>query len=155
MQQLQFLLLKDNPAANDLPDGDSGIEGRSIRKRGPGGAAKKRGSKKRPLLHSYGGYEWTAEEHDGFVVDALLGKLVAGGTTSYANLDKVQAGTLIYQVMWSGFPADLLLYEPAKNIGSQLVADFEAAEVEEAAQAEADAREEAELEADVRQGMGG
>ena len=43
---------------------------------------------------------------------------------------------------WSGFPADLWYYEPAKNLGTEIVAAFGEAEV---AQAAAEAKEEADL----------
>ena len=44
--------------------------------------------------------------------------------------------------MWSGFPADLLYYGPAKNLSTNLVAAFGEAEV---AQAAAEAEEEADM----------
>jgi len=52
------------------------------------------------------------------------------------------AGTVLYRIVWSGFPADLWYYEPAKNLGTDLVAAFGEAEV---AQAAAEAKEEADL----------
>ena len=85
------------------------------------------------------------EEEINFEVDALVGRLVADGMTSYANQRVASAGTVLYRVVWSGFPADLLWYEPAENLGTDLVATFRGAEAAEAAQAEAEAREEAAL----------
>jgi len=82
------------------------------------------------------------EEENNFEVDALVGRLVADGTTSYANQRVASAGTVLYRFVWSGFPADLLWYEPAENLGTDLVATFREAE---AAQAEAEARKEAAL----------
>ena len=67
-------------------------------------------------------------------------RLVADGTTSYANQRLAPAGTVLYRIVWSGFPADLCYYEPAKNLGTDLVAAFGEAEV---AQAAAEAKEEA------------
>jgi len=96
-------------------------------------------------VRTYGCYEWTVEEENNFEVDALVGRLVADGTTSYANQRVASAGTVLYRVVWSGFPADLLWYEPAENLGTNLVATFREAEAAEAAQAEAEAREEAAL----------
>jgi len=113
-------------------------------------------------MRTYEGYEWTEEEEENFEVDALVGRLVADGTTRYANQGVASAGTVLYRVVWSGFPADLLWYEPAKNLGTDLVAAFRAAEEAEAAQAAAEAKEEADLleleaaDAAARsQGMGG
>ena len=48
------------------------------------------------------------EEKSNFEVDALVGRLVADGTTSYANQRVASASTVLYRVVWSGFPADLL-----------------------------------------------
>jgi len=69
-------------------------------------------------------------------------RLVADGTTSYVNQRLASAGTVLYRIVWSGFPADLWYYEPAKNLGADLVAAFREAEV---AQAAAEAKEEADL----------
>jgi len=69
-------------------------------------------------------------------------RLVADGTTSYANQRLASAGTVLHRIVWSGFPADLWHYEPAKNLGADLVAAFGEAEV---AQAAAKAKEEADL----------
>ena len=96
-------------------------------------------------MRTYEGYKRTEEEEENFEVDALVGKLVADGTTRYANQVVASAGTVLYRVVWSGFPADLLWYEPAKNLGTDLVAAFRAAEEAEAAQAAAEAKEEAGL----------
>ena len=94
--QLQSLLLEADPAANDLPEGDSGIKGRLIQRRVAGGKRKK------GKLQTYEGYEWTVEEENDFEVDALVGRLVADGTTRYANQGVASAGTVLYRVVWSG-----------------------------------------------------
>ena len=52
------------------------------------------------------------------------------------------AGTVLHSIVWSGFPADLWYYEPAKNLGTDLVAASGEAEV---AQAAAEAKKEADL----------
>jgi len=71
-------------------------------------------------------------------------RLVADGTTLYANQLLASAGTVFYRIVWSGFPADLWYYEPVKNLGlgADLVAAFGEAEVMQAA---ADAKEGADL----------
>jgi len=52
-------------------------------------------------------------------------RLVADGTTSYANQRLASAGMVLYRIVWSGFPVDLFwYYEPAKNLGADLVAAF-------------------------------
>eukprot|EP00965_Chrysotila_dentata_P241693 6204427-Pleurochrysis_carterae.AAC.4 len=57
MLQLQMLLLEADEDANNLEDGDSSINGRSIWCR-----ATVRGRKPRRGLRSYMGYKWTEEE---------------------------------------------------------------------------------------------
>eukprot|EP00962_Isochrysis_galbana_P051251 scaffold22626_cov108-Isochrysis_galbana.AAC.2 len=91
---LQTLLLQADSSANDLPEGDSGIEGRNIKRKArvAGGGKKKR---KRPAgVTEYMGYEWTKEEEDEFEVEAIVGKVVADGSTAYANQGKAARGTL-------------------------------------------------------------
>ena len=39
------------------------------------------------------------EEENNFEVDALVGRLVAEGTTSYANQRVASAGTVLYRVV--------------------------------------------------------
>eukprot|EP00965_Chrysotila_dentata_P189795 6173513-Pleurochrysis_carterae.AAC.3 len=78
--QLQTLLLEADEDANNLDDGDSGIDGQSVRSHLIG-----RSRKRRRGLTSYMGYEWTEEEKDAFQVEGIVGKVVAGGRTAYAN----------------------------------------------------------------------
>ena len=49
-------------------------------------------------------------------------------------------------VPWKDYPPDLVWFEPAENIGEELLADFEARATAEAAEDEAAAHEDAELE---------
>eukprot|EP00965_Chrysotila_dentata_P154725 5112460-Pleurochrysis_carterae.AAC.1 len=58
--QLQTLLLEADKDANDLNDGDSGIDGRSVRRRSTSR------SRSRRALTSDMGYEQTEEEEDAF-----------------------------------------------------------------------------------------
>ena len=83
---LQSLLLAADSKANDLPDGESGITGRNVKRkaRQPGGG----GSRKRKQRghRAFCGYEWAEEEEDDFEVEAIVGKVVADGKTHYSNL---------------------------------------------------------------------
>ena len=47
--------------------------------------------------------------------------------------------------MWKDYPPDLVWYEPALNVSSELVAEYETLVAAEAAADEAEALEEAEL----------
>ena len=153
--QLQTLLLEADPEANDLADGDGGIDGRSVKRKarsggaadggGGGGKGKGKGKKRRRGVTEYMGYEWTAEEEDDFEVEALVGKVTADGATSYANQGKAPKGTVLYRIVWKGYPADMAWYEPPENLGEELLAEFEARVAEEEAADAAAAREEAEL----------
>eukprot|EP00965_Chrysotila_dentata_P052826 1752392-Pleurochrysis_carterae.AAC.5 len=73
--QLQTLLLKANEDANDIQEGDSGIDGRGVRRR-----ATVRGRKRRRGLRSYTvhmGYEWTKEAEEKCEVQAVVCKGLA------------------------------------------------------------------------------
>ena len=54
-----------------------------------------------------------------------------------------QEGTILYRIVWKDYPPDLVWFEPAENIGEQLLDDFEARATAEAAEDEAAAREDA------------
>ena len=142
--QLQAVLSEAHgSAANDLPDGDSGIEGRNVKRKARSeGSGKK---KKRRKGTEYMGYCWTAEEEDDFEVEAIVGMLTADGKSSYANQGKAKAGTVLYRIVWKDFPPDMVWYEPAENLGDELLAQYEG-QLE--AEAQLDAEEAAELAAE-------
>ena len=79
--QLQTLLLEADPKANDLDAGDSGIEGRAVKRR----AAAGKGSRKRKKagITSYCGFEW--DDSDEFDVECIVGKVTTDGRTHYGN----------------------------------------------------------------------
>jgi hypothetical protein len=140
--QLQTLLLEADPNANDLPAGDSGIEGRNIKRKSSGGGSSRK--RKKGMVY-YMDYEWTAEEEDTFEVETIVGMITADGTTSYANQGKAKKGTILYRIVWKDYPPDLVWYEPAGNLGEELIAAFDARMADETAADEAAAREDAEL----------
>jgi hypothetical protein len=74
-----------------------------------------------------------------------VGKVIADGTTTYANQGKAKKGSILYRVVWKTYPPDMVWYEPASNLGAGWVAEYEAGVAVEAAEDEAAAREEAEL----------
>eukprot|EP00965_Chrysotila_dentata_P022347 739439-Pleurochrysis_carterae.AAC.1 len=97
--QLQTLLIEANEDANDLEDGDSGINGRSVQRR-----AAVRGRKLRRGLRSYMGDAWT-EEEEAFEVEAVVGKVEADGQTAYAIQGRVAAGVVLYRIVGPSLPA--------------------------------------------------
>ena len=75
---------------------------------GGGGGGKKKGGKKRSRANiiSLHGWEWEASEE--FVIERLIGKMVAdGGDVPGREGEKVPAGTVLYKVLWEGFPPEI------------------------------------------------
>ena len=84
--QLQALLHEADPkGANDLGDGDSGIEGRAIRRKAVPGEHQKRGKgkRKKTTAQTYMGYEFDNDAD--YNLDAIVGHLTTDGKTEYAN----------------------------------------------------------------------
>eukprot|EP00965_Chrysotila_dentata_P080460 2654846-Pleurochrysis_carterae.AAC.2 len=74
MFQLQTLLLKTDTAENDLPEGDSGVDGRSVKRkaRAPAGGDNRR----RKAGHlSCQDHERTQGEADNFMAEAIICKV--------------------------------------------------------------------------------
>jgi hypothetical protein len=117
---------KFGAAANDLADGDSGVEGRGVRRRkvgGAGGKGKKRG---RTGICSLHGWEWGADEL--FEIDSLIGKMVADGG-DVPGRTRVPAGTVLYKVLWAGFPPEIATWEEEDDIPCgeiDFIAEYEA-----------------------------
>ena len=150
--QLQLLIFeKFGAGANDLKDGDSGVEGRGVRRRkvegggGGGGGGKKKGGKKRSRANiiSLHGWEWEASEE--FVIERLIGKMVAdGGDVPGREGEKVPAGTVLYKVLWEGFPPEIATWEEEDQIPCgevDFVEQYEASLAEEEAEGEAEAED--------------
>ena len=83
--QLQALLNEADPlGANDLEDGDSGIEGRAVRRKAAAPAGGRgRGRGKRKKVQTYMGYEW--DHCADYNLDAIVGHVVTDGAAEYAN----------------------------------------------------------------------
>ena len=128
MLQLQALMLDSEGAgANDLLPGDSEIPVRGVRsKASNGGHTPKK--QKRIKVTSYGGYEWTDDDHFKLTAIGIVGYVIVDGNTSYANQvrlpaiprpfllshaltswqGKPKAGTKLDRTIWADFPPDLL-----------------------------------------------
>jgi hypothetical protein len=142
--QLQSLIFDMvGSIANDLDDGDSGLEGRATNEggwrtrngagRGAGGSSKGKGKKrKRANIVSLSGWEWDASEE--FEIETLIGKMVADGETPVPGRTGVKAGTVLYKVLWVGFPPDIATWEEEDDIPcgeSDFIQEFEAGLLEE------------------------
>ena len=119
--QLQSLIFeKFGVGANDLADGNSGLEGRAandgkrrarkVTAAGSGGSKK---CKKKSNMVSLNDWEWEADEV--FDIDRLIGKMVACGGEVPGRTD-VAAGTVLYKVLWKGFPPDCATWEDEEDL---------------------------------------
>jgi len=150
--QLQSLIFeKYGAGANDLADGDSGLEGRAAndgkrRKRkvaaaGGGGGSKKKSKKKKSNMVSLNDWEWEADEI--FEIERLIGKMVADGG-EVPGRTAVVAGTVLYKVLWQGFPPDIATWESEEDL-----AHTDEVQLYEAGLAEEQEQEAEEGEADI------
>eukprot|EP00966_Prymnesium_polylepis_P334578 7389947-Prymnesium_polylepis.1 len=89
--------------SNDLKDGESGVEGRGVRRRkhaDNGDEPEKKKRKSKVKMASWKGWEWPANKK--FEIDKLIGKMVAEGEVP--GRSNVKAGTVLYKVLWKDFP---------------------------------------------------
>ncbi|KAL1508118.1 hypothetical protein AB1Y20_007710 [Prymnesium parvum] len=105
--------------ANDLPDGDAGtergkVDGRRRQRKvsGEGGKGRKR---KRNLVELHG-WEWDSKEE--FEIERLIGKMVSDGVTPVPGREGecIAAGTVLYRVLWEGFPPEIATWEEEDQI---------------------------------------
>ena len=150
-RQLQTLIYeKFGASANDLDDGDSGLDGRAVndgKRRARGGAAgaeggkgKGKGKRKRDTRIWLHGWGWVPDEE--FDIECLVGKMIAdGGTVPGREGAKIAAGTVLYKVLWEGWPPELATWEEEDQIPCgevNFVAQYEEALAAEAAAEAAD-----------------
>ena len=95
---------------------------------------------KRTNIVSLHGWEWEANEE--FIIERLIGKMVAdGGEVPGHEGKKIPAGTILYKVLWEGFPLEIATWEEEDSIPCgevDFVAQYEDgldAEEQEAAEA--------------------
>jgi hypothetical protein len=127
--------------ANDLADGDSGVDGRSVRRRkATDNTAQKpgmgMGRRKQGKIVSLYGWEWDSTEE--WVIERLIGRMVADGSDVPGRTPgSIQAGTVLYKVLWEGFPPEIATWEEEDQIPCgevDFVAQYEAALAAEAAE---------------------
>ena len=159
--QLQSLIFekfgagtKEAPT-NDLDPRDSGVDKdgeaatRKVRERkvaagsgGKKGSGKKRKKGKIVELH---GWEW--DETEEFIIERLIGKMVADGVTPVPGRTNVPAGTVLYKCLWEGFPPEMATWEDEDDVPCgevDFVGQYEAGLAEEEAARAAGAAEDAE-----------
>jgi len=144
--------------ANDLPEGDAGTERGKVdgqrRKRcrdAAGGRNKSKGGnakRKRGGSHWVEVGEWGWDSREEFVIDRLIGKMVVDGETPVPGreIEKFAAGTVLYRVLWEGWPPELATWEEENQIPCgevDFVGDYEASlHAEEAAEEDAESASE-------------
>ena len=114
---------------NDLNDGDSGVEGRGVRRRKVGmdadvssAAGTKKKAKSRRKVVEYLGWEWYETEK--FNIEKLIGKMeVAGEVPGRIN---IKAGTILYRVLWEGYPPEIATWEEEESIPDSFIDAYEA-----------------------------
>ena len=99
--QVQTLMVEmHGAAANDLADGDSGCDNRSVRRARQPTAANGGGGRKRKaaMLTNDCGDEWGADEE--FEVEAIVGTRVSLGVRAG---DMGRKGEKLYRIIWKGY----------------------------------------------------
>ena len=122
---------------NDLAEGDAGTDGREsdgLRRKGcretvgGGGAKKKKAKRKRGWVYLN---DWGWDPTDEFVIERLIGKMVAdGGDVPGREGEEIAAGTVLYKVLWEGWPPEIATWEEEDQVPCgevDFVADYEAA----------------------------
>ena len=70
-----------------------------------------------------GQWEWEATAR--FDIERLIGKMVADGKTPVPGRTGVKAGTILYKVLWEGYPEEIATWEDADNIHDDYIDAFE------------------------------
>ena len=99
---------------------------RRRRSAGEGGGKKQKKGKNWVVQ---GEWEWDSTQE--FIIERLLDKMVANGSTEVPGRAGIKAGTVLYKVLWEGWPEELATWEEEADIpcGEQdFVAEYEAAQ---------------------------
>ena len=107
-----LILGRGGAKANDLEEGDDGLWGQGLRRRkaaGQGGG-KRQKKNKGWVLVVQGEWEWDSKAE--FIIERLIGRMVADGTTKVPGRTGIAAGgTVVYKVLWEGWPKELATWE--------------------------------------------
>ena len=117
---------------NDLADADAGVDKdgdaatRRVRMRreadNAGEPNQKKKSKSKVKMVEYKGWQWPANKK--FTIEKLLGKMVAEGEVP--GRQNVKVGTLLYKVLWEGFPPECATWEDESVIHDDFIDAYEA-----------------------------
>ena len=79
---------------------------RRRRAAGEGGGKKQKRGKKWVVQ---GEWEWDSTQE--FIIERLIGKMVADGQSEVPGRGVMKAGTVLYKVLWEGWPEELATWE--------------------------------------------
>ena len=60
--------------------------------------------------------EWEWDSTQEFIIERLLDKMVADGSTEVPGRAGIKAGTVLYKVLWEGWPEELATWEDEEDI---------------------------------------
>jgi hypothetical protein len=144
VRQVQSRIV-DEGGVNDLPDGESGLEGVGVQRRvkDASGNEASVGKKRKAATCSWKGYAWDSKAE--FEVVMLAGKRIADGCDYGDGGVRWKKGTVLYKVIWEGYPPDAATWEPPDNIEESVIEAYEDS-LEDEAEADAELEEEDEEE---------
>ena len=97
------------------------------RREGGAGAGKKRKKGKNWVVQG----EWEWDSTQDFVIERLIGRMVADGSTPVPGRTGIEPGTVLYKVLWEGWPEELATWEEEEDIPCgkvDFVAQFDTAQ---------------------------
>jgi hypothetical protein len=97
------------------------------RRRAGGEGGKKRKKGKNWVVQ--GEWEWDSTQE--FVIERLIGKMVADGEAEVPGRGVMAAGTVLFKVLWEGWPEELATWEEEEDIPCgevDFVAQYDAAQ---------------------------
>ena len=131
-----------------LADGDSGVDGRAVRRRkaADNPQPKRQQKRKRAKIVSMrvGDAVWEWDSTEEFEIERLIGRMVADGSSDVPGRapGSIAAGTVLYRVLRAGWPPEIATWEEEDSIPCgevDFVAQYEAAlAAEDAEDAEED-----------------
>ena len=130
-----MLGLAPSPTCNDLESGDDGLWGQGLRRRRPAGEGGGKKQKKGKKWIVQGEWEWDSTQE--FIIERWIGKNQDNGgrrptgATNVPGRTGIKAGTVLYKVLWEGWPEELATWEEEEDIPCgevDFVALFEAGE---------------------------
>ena len=96
---------------------------------GGGSSGHRKKQKKGKKWVVQGEWEWDSSQE--FIIERLIGKMIADGKTEVPGRSGVRAGTVLYRELWEGWPAEIATWEEEEDIPCgevDFVTEYEAAQ---------------------------